>query len=185
MRTRIYFVRHAEAQSNVDPLFKGEDNLTMIGLQQAKAVAFRFKEIPIENIYVSKTLRAQLTAKEIGAVTGSDPIVKDFLYERKGSHSNDTQFIHSEIFDVLKERLRETKNFLEKCEEKHVVVVSHAIFLKSLAAYIMLAEALNEELMLKISNTLTIDNTAVSKFVFNKEKSKWHMEFWNDQVHLS
>lgn len=185
MRITVYLVRHAEAQSNVDPLFKGmEDNLTDIGSIQAKSLADRFKNAAIEGIYTSKTLRAQLTARGIGVVTGVQPTEIEFLKERSGSHSTDKQFNHSEQFDDLKTRLSKAKKFLEELDHGHVVVVSHAIFLKSLAAYILLGDLLTKETLDMIENCLVLENTGVSKFVFNKEKRKWRIMSWNDQKHL-
>ena len=35
MRTNIYLIRHGEATSNIDPLFKGKNNLTALGSEQA------------------------------------------------------------------------------------------------------------------------------------------------------
>lgn len=185
MRIRIYLVRHAEAESNANPLFKGEDILTEKGSQQTKVLAQRFKDIPVGGIYVSKITRAQLTAKEIGRVVGIEPVTKEFLRERTGSFSNDLKFSHSEKFEDLKQRLIETKSFLENVEHKHVVVMSHAIFLKSLAAYLMLEDALTEELLSKIDDVLVVDNSGVSNLVFNKEKSKWRIMGWNDLTHLA
>ncbi len=186
MRIRIYFVRHAEAQTNSNPLFVGgEDNLTEIGSQQASLLGKRFIDIPVEAIYSSKILRAQLTAKEIEKVIGVKSTTLEYLKERKGSYSTDKVFNAHESFEELKSRLEETKKFLENLSQKHVVVVSHAIFIKSMAAYLMLGNQLTEDLLLKMESVLTMNNVAISMFVYNQEKSKWHMESWNDQVHLS
>jgi broad specificity phosphatase PhoE len=154
MRTRIYFVRHAEAQSNANPDFdasKGAlDNLTEKGQSQAVQLARRFQHIPVEAIYSSVILRAELTAKEIGIVTGLESKILPYIKEIKGSFPDKFLFknvpedvmieevrkiVHhpiwllemDETFDSFKSRIVELKNFLESLEYKHVVVVSHAI----------------------------------------------------------
>ncbi len=185
MRTRIYLVRHAEAQSNVNPLFKGEDTLSETGLKQAHLLAQRFKDIPINNIYTSNTLRAELTAQEIGKIKAVHPIGHDFLREQKGTFTPDLTFTSTEVYEDLIKRLTETQSFLETISDKHIVIVSHAIFLKSLLAKIMLGDLLTEDLLLKITNALSIDNTGVTKLMFNKEKSRWHIELLNDLIHLT
>ena len=77
MRTRVYFIRHAEAQSNANPDFDSStgvlDNLTEKGQKQADALAQKFKDIKVEAIYTSNILRAELTAREVGNVTGLTP----------------------------------------------------------------------------------------------------------------
>jgi probable phosphoglycerate mutase len=211
MRTRIYFVRHAEAQSNANPDFdasKGAlDNLTEKGQSQAVQLALRFQHIPVEAIYSSAILRAELTAKEIGIVTGLEPKILPYIKEIKGSFPDKFLFknvpedvmieevrkiVHhpiwlpemDETFNSFKSRIVELKNFLESLEYKHVVVVSHARFIKAFASYIMLGELLTEELSAEISLRLTVGNTAVSKFEYNHDKAKWRIENWNDEVHL-
>ncbi len=181
MRTTFYFVRHAESLSNVDPLFKGSDDvLSEAGLKQAQSLALRFKHIRVEKMYTSNIFRAQQTAAEIEKVIAIKPEVYEFLKERSGSFSAELHFTSNEAFEKLKKRLDETKHFLENLSHKHVVVVTHAIFQKSLAAYLMLGDSLTEELLHKIEDILVVENAGVSKLVFNKEKSKWRIMAWND-----
>ncbi len=209
MRTRVYIVRHAEAQSNANPDFdEGLDNLTDTGLKQAQSLALRFEDIKIEAIYTSNILRAELTAREIGQVTNLIPQVLPHIKEIKGSFPDKflykdlpqeemieavRKIVHhpswepgmDETFESFKARIIELKNFLESLEHKYVVVVSHARFIKAFASYIMLGEALTEELSGEISLKLTVGNTAVSKLEYNHDKAKWRIETWNDEVHLA
>ncbi len=174
MRTTIYLVRHAEAQSNISPAFIGEDNLTDLGLNQSMATADRFKNISIDKIYASDVLRAQLTAQEIAKVTGASVETKEYLKEGKAT----------EDFISLEGRLAQAKELLEHSEDKHIIIVSHAVFLKSLASILLLDNVLTDELLAKMTDVFVVENASVSKFVFNKEKKKWRMMSWNDQVHL-
>lgn len=185
MIIRIYLIRHAEAQTNVDPLFKGEiNNLTKKGVQQAKSTALRFRDTTINCIYTSEIHRAQLTAQEIEKITGNKPVILDFLKERKGSHSATLEYVHTETFEDLKKRLKETKDYLEKLPHKYIIIVSHAEFLKALISYIMHDDLLSETLLSSMSKKIILDNASISKLIFNTEKSKWHIESLNDKNHL-
>ncbi len=186
MRKYIYFIRHAECLSNLDPHFNGsEDVLSDDGLKQAISVAKRFKHITIDAIYHSGILRTQKTAEEIEKVTGVKSESRKFLKERRGSFSLEGVYGYVEDFKQLKIRLDETKNFLEDLTSRHTVIVSHAIFLKALAAYFTHGEVLNEDLIRNFDDVLIMDNTGVSKFMFNEEKKKWRIMSWNDLAHLA
>ena len=181
----IYLVRHAESKTNVDPFFEGEDVLSESGEIQATSIAPRFKHQKIEQIYTSKILRARLTADEISKVTGTSPVIQDFLGERKGAFSDDSKYSYTESFDALKARMESARELLEAENDiRHIVVISHSIFLRSLAAYLMLGDLLTEELLLRIEDSLVMDNTGISKLVFDIESRKWRILSWNDLAHL-
>ncbi len=208
MRKKIYFVRHAEAQSNANPDFDGVlDNLTETGQAQAKALSSRFENVKVDVIYSSNILRAELTAKEISSVTGLEPQILPYIKEIKGSFPEGSLYkklpydemlesirkiVHHQLwepsmdesFDSFKSRIIELKNLFENAEYKHIVVVSHARFIKAFATYIMLGDSLTEDLSAQIALKLTVGNTAISKLEYNDEKKKWRIENWNDEVHL-
>ncbi len=186
MRKYIYFIRHGECLSNVNSQFNGpEDVLSDNGLKQAVLVAERFKHITVDKIYHSGILRAQITAGEIEKVTGIKSESKDFLKERQGTFSHNGVYKYIEDFESLKNRLTEIKSFLENNESRHIVIISHAILLKSLAAYFILNNLIDENLIKSFDDVLVMDNTGVSKFMFNSEKKKWRIMFWNDLNHLA
>lgn len=185
MRTSIYFVRHAEAQSNVDPLFRGDVNtLTDRGQQQAIAVGARLAHLPLERIYTSMTLRAQLTAREIASAAKQEVVELDFLKERKTVYSSPTEYHHVESFEDLRIRLDKARDFFERLPSKKIAIVSHAIFLKSLIAHILLGGAANEEQLLQIADTLVIDHGSISTLEYHHEKRRWHLLCLNDQSHM-
>jgi len=70
MKTRIYLVRHAEAEGNVNRVFHGSTNgqLTEQGHKQAEYVGERFKDIPVDYIYTSNLDRTYSTASYIAEV---------------------------------------------------------------------------------------------------------------------
>ncbi len=186
MRKYVYFIRHGECLSNLDPQFSGaEDALSAEGLKQAVSVARRFEHIAVDAVYHSGILRARMTAEEIGKVSGIRPESKEFLRERRGAFSSHHVYEYVEDFKQLKDRLMETKNFLEHLASKHTIIVSHAIFLKALAAYFIHGDALDENLIKNFDDILVMDNTGVSKLMFNEEMKKWRIMSWNDLVHLA
>lgn len=184
MKTTVYLVRHAEAQVNVDPMSSSLDILTEKGAREAQMLADRFRQIPIDAVYTSKVMRAQLTAREIGDAVNRDPVIVESLKERKVVYSDQHEYAHQESFDDLRLRLIETKSFLEDTTEAKIVVVSHALFLRALVGYITFGDLLTEELLHRITETWIIANAAVSKIEYNREKQQWRVDYWNDRRHL-
>lgn len=185
MRNTIYLVRHAEADSNTNPHHIGEAYLTEQGVVQSKQLANQLRDKGIEYIYVSNILRAQLTADEISNSTERPIVELSFLKERKGSYSSKGTFIPEESFGDMTDRVTEARLFLENHMNGKLVVVSHAIFIKNFLANIMIGGVLDESIIFKIEDTLVIDNAAVSKLVFNKEKKKWRVMYLNSAHHLN
>lgn len=67
----IYFVRHAESNSNINPHFDvPRDGLTAIGKAQAALLGKRFKNVGIDGIYTSETIRARQTGQYIAERIG-------------------------------------------------------------------------------------------------------------------
>lgn len=86
MKTRIIFVRHAEAEGNLNRLFHGwtDSALTEKGHMQAQCVAKRLKQVNIDVIYSSSLKRTMQTAGYI-AEAASLPIIRtDKLKEING-----------------------------------------------------------------------------------------------------
>ena len=83
--TRLILVRHGETEANVAGRMQGRGNdpLTERGQQQVRAVAARLKREghPVDAIYTSSLLRAQLTADVIGQELGLTPRLRDNLQE--------------------------------------------------------------------------------------------------------
>lgn len=183
MKTNIYFVRHAECESNIDPFFNGEINgLTEKGTKQAKTIANYFKNRNITNIFSSDILRAKLTAKEISDSLIKEVIILDFLKERNLIYKGSDDYSYKEEFNVFKQRLVQTKSFLQDLPEGDFVIVSHAIFLKVLISYLLLDDLFNEELSARVSDRIIIENVSISKCMFNKEKNTWQLDYINKKI---
>lgn len=183
MKTNIYFVRHAESESNVNPFFDGPvDGLTEKGIMQGKTVADYFNGKNISDVFCSDILRAKLTAKGISDHFEKEAIVLDCITERSINYKSSDDWSYKEDAETFKKRLTKTKDFLENLPEGNFVVVSHAIFLKGLFSYILLEDLFTEELSEQISKRLIINNVSISKFIFNKEKSKWKLDYINKKL---
>jgi len=65
--TRIYLIRHAEAEGNLYRIAHGHYNSTITprGYRQLSALRRRFADVPIDAVYGSDLLRAQTTAAAI------------------------------------------------------------------------------------------------------------------------
>ena len=65
--TRIYLIRHAEAEGNLYRLAHGQYNSTVTprGYRQLAALRKRFREILVDAVYGSDLLRTHITASAI------------------------------------------------------------------------------------------------------------------------
>ncbi|MCK9479726.1 MAG: histidine phosphatase family protein [Firmicutes bacterium] len=76
--TRVFFIRHGEAEGNIDRIFHGHynSNLTENGKEQVSLVAKRLANEPFDAIYSSDLNRAYETAKAIAKGRNIE-IIKD------------------------------------------------------------------------------------------------------------
>ena len=83
MVTRVYFVRHAEAEGNIKGFLQGrtETDVTERGISQLDKLAERMKDIPLEAVYTSPMRRAYQTAEAVNRHHGLDIIRRDGLIE--------------------------------------------------------------------------------------------------------
>jgi probable phosphoglycerate mutase len=70
--TKLYLIRHAEAEGNLFRRMHGQYNsrLTEIGLRQVKLLAKRLAEIPFDAVYTSDLCRTRQTAEAVTATHG-------------------------------------------------------------------------------------------------------------------
>ncbi|GAB7388922.1 histidine phosphatase family protein [Bacillaceae bacterium] len=83
--TLIYLVRHGETSWNRERRIQGQSDIPLNenGIEQAKRLARRFKDVPLAAIYTSDLLRAKKTAEIVAAFHGIVPVAFSDLRERK------------------------------------------------------------------------------------------------------
>ena len=200
--TRIYLIRHAEAEGNLYRRSQGQyDSLvTDRGLEQIAALRERFRETPVDAVYSSDLYRTMKTASAIyepkGLTLHTDPGLREvdlgawenlpwgeIAYidrEQLGYfNSNDPrwQVSGAETFQELRERLVTT---LTKLARRHdgqtIAVTSHGMALRNLMTALM-GRPVEEG-----NKTPHCDNTGVSLVEY--EDGAFRLVFQNDNSHL-
>ena len=194
---RLLLVRHGRTAHNVDRLldtaYPGAP-LDETGHEQARAVAERLAEHPIDAIYVSDLIRTQQTAAPLAALRGLTPRIRAGLREiQAGDYelSPDWSGYVATIFGWTQDpQLRmpggETlvevlARFDEVVAEAHgeghdtVAMVSHGAMLRSWT--ITRARNLTPEFV----RSAPIDNTVVIDLEGDPRQG-WHVHRWGDRT---
>lgn len=215
---KVYFVRHGQSESNKRKEYQNpEDPLSPMGREQARVVAKRFKTIPIEIIMSSDLPRARVTAEEIAVVTGKKVIHDKLLREKLQpslfwgkqleepevldikklmvEKSSDPNWHHSDeenYYDVEK-RAKALLSLLTKREEKHIAVVSHGAFIKTIITYLFFGDKSSPDYFNRVYNFFWASNVGITVLEYRnpeiapkntEETRRWHLMTWNDHAHL-
>ena len=112
--TRLYLIRHAQAQGNIDRVFQGrlDGELSARGQEQIKFLARRCKEYGIQAIYSSPLIRAYETAKAVNEYYHLPIFLKKEIIEIDGgyyifycSSAFDAELTEAHKMDVLEKRM--------------------------------------------------------------------------------
>lgn len=205
---RIYFVRHGETESNFKGYHQTKDSsLTERGHEQAKFLAKRFLEVPIDRILCSPYIRAVETARYITDGLHKEIEFVDELIEIKrpseteGKNRNDPQIVairalirerfadpnwhysDEENFEDLKLRARKFLGNVELSGLENILVVTHGEFMVFLVLYMKFRESLTPELYLSMQTFLHHNNTGIT-LLDNSWDGNWWLISWNDHGHL-
>lgn len=200
----IFFVRHAESESNVDGIYRHKDSdLTEKGIQQARSLANRIQKIGVDALITTSFPRAKATANAISEQTGLRIEENDLFVERRrpsivlGRHEGDSSMKeimremydghllpnhrHSdeENFEDVRERANAALHFLVQHPKDRICVVTHAFFLRVLFAAALNGEQFTGRDLQNTFKGLTVDNTGI--FYFKHSPNRWHTnesEFW-------
>lgn len=162
--TRIYLIRHAEAEGNLYRRAHGryDANITPLGRRQTAALAERFRDVPIDALWTSDLIRAQSTASALlkyhpGLTMHQDPALREVdlgcwedrtwgeiisrYSEEYWIFARDPAQWHvpgSEDYEALWRRVRGALLGLGSAYAgKTVAVVSHAFVIRAVAAHLM------------------------------------------------
>ena len=201
MGTIIYLTRHGETEWNIEKRLqgRGDSPLTKDGIQRAKELRDRIKNIDIDVIYSSPIKRALNTANILRGNKNIDIVTDDSLMEmcfgdyegkkidivQEENPSWDINLImqgNVEICAPNGENLKEVRERISKLMNKiiaenmgkSILIVTHGITLKALMYYFK-DEDVNSEVMGQATLTkINID-----------EKNNFYIEFKNDDSHFS
>jgi broad specificity phosphatase PhoE len=203
MKTRLIFVRHAEAEGNAKRRFQGwtDGELTEKGHIQAALAAKRLKDTDIDVIYSSSLRRTLQTAGYISKAKNLPIIRTDKLKEINGGawenirfdqlpvlwpHEYDTwenkPHIHKmpegESMEEFQQRLiKEVEYIIKNNTGKNICVVTHGTAIKTLMCYFFGCKL---EKMLDID---WYDNTSIT--IIEYEDEKYTVVTEGDASHLS
>ncbi len=200
--TKIYLIRHAEAEGNLYRIVQGhmDSYVTARGHRQIAVLAERFKDVKLDALYVSDLRRTVATA---GAITKYHelpmqltPRLREInLSVREGLSFGDMRRIDPVQMDYFNNdpdrwRAEGAETFVECTERmfavlteiaeendgKTVAVVSHGMAIRSFLARVLGVKS--EE----IPSLPHGDNTAVCEL--NYENGKFTVLYYNDNSHL-
>lgn len=206
----IYFVRHGETEFNAKNIRQGpQGSLTQIGREQVLATALRFpkKKGRPQAIISSPYQRTKETAEIIAKELKLSVKYSDLLIERrnpseiighwgqekevrkiidridKSYHADDLRISDEENFNDLKARAKKLLKYITKRREKRIIMVTHGIFLKMIASYILYGDSLTASQYNNLSYFNPINNAgmAICKYTTHLfKKNKWELVTWND-----
>lgn len=206
----FYFVRHGESILNTKGIRQGREGaLSEKGIAQADTAGAMLADKKISVMIVSPYERTKQTAEIINAHLHLPIEYSELFIERrnpseiigksidepdvahvinlmdKSYHDDNFRYSDEENFADMKKRAKKCLEFLETRKEKNIVVVTHSIFLKLLASYIMLGEKLtaseyNKLSFYNYSNNAGITIASYTNGLFApKKEERWKLLEWD------
>lgn len=202
VKTRLIFVRHAEAEGNHSRIFHGftDSEITEKGHIQAKRLAERFKDIDVDVLYSSSLKRTLQTAKYISDVKKLAILRTDKLKEINGGDW-EGQYWHElsekwpdeydtwehnpgvhkmpngeSMSEFQKRLVDEVINIINNNKGKNICIVTHGTAIRALMCYFY---GHNIEKMIDIT---WHDNTSIT--IVSYDDDKFIIEVEGDTIHL-
>ena len=201
MNTVIYLTRHGQTLWNIEKRLQGRGNspLTGEGIERAKELRDRIKDIHIDVIYSSPIERALTTANIIKGDKSIEVITDDGLMEMcfgdyegkitdevmKENPNWDISLImkgnteltapNGENLAEVRDRVARSMNkIIEENRGKTILIVAHGITLKAIMYYFKDGEVNSEVIGQATLTKVNVD-----------ENNKFYIEFKNDNSHFT
>ena len=204
----VYFIRHGESEGNKEKRHQGESvPLSETGINQAKIVASRFKNLNISVIYSSPYLRAKQTAEIISNELGIPVKYWDQLRELKRpseleglEYSNpkasrikgiikenqtkpDWKYSDDESFNDLVARAKAVEKHISgHHKDQNILCVSHIQIMVMIVLRTILQDKLTPEVFWQFYYHCRQKNTGITHLEYTE--SDWNLVTWNDTTHL-
>ncbi|MCL2827710.1 MAG: bifunctional histidine phosphatase family protein/GNAT family N-acetyltransferase [Oscillospiraceae bacterium] len=201
--TKLYIIRHAEAEGNLYRRIHGQyDSLvTDMGLKQIDALGVRFADIPVDAVYSSDMARTQSTARAVSIPQNLPIRITPALREVDVGRWEDIPFGQiqreepeqfryfaqdpalwdigsNESFSALTERIT---TVIQDITARHlgqaVAIFTHGNTIRTLLAHIL---DISSD---RLSEVGHCENTGVSLLEFDGDA--FHVRFMNDAAHLT
>lgn len=201
MKTIIYLTRHGQTEWNLERRLQGRGNspLTEAGIERAKELRERIKDIDIDFIYSSPIERALDTANIIKGEKNIEVITDEGLMEMcfgdyEGRKTDEVMaenpswnidlIMHGDVelcapngedLASVRARVAETMDrIIEENRGKAILIVTHGITLKALMYYFKDQEVNNEVMGQATLTKISVD-----------ENNAFDIEFKNDDSHFT
>lgn len=185
----------------------GQVPLSETGIKQARFVAKRFRNLPIDVIVTSTYTRAQQTAEAIAHETQKKIEETPLLQELKRpseienlsyddpkavsirkllkDHDHDPlwHYTDEENFFDLRDRAKQFLAFLENRTEKRIAVVTHEHVIRTITGIMAFGDTFTQDISEHLEKTYKLTHTGITMCERSKE-GKWHILTWNDYAHL-
>ena len=200
--TKIYLVRHCEAEGNLKQLFQGriDTDVTTLGAKQLEFLTERFKDVKLDAIYSSPLKRAFKTAEAVkgerempinihkglteidGGVVDGKPFKETFIelgilddwINRPWTVKFEEGESFAEVYDRASKALFE---IVEKHKGQTIAIASHGGVIRVLSC-----KALYDDLT-KLKDVNWFENTSVTVLEFDDDM-KPSVSLFNDFSHL-
>ena len=209
----IDFVRHGETELNAQNIRQGPGgSLNKKGREQALATARRFpkhkghpqiiisspyertketaeiiaKELHMKKIEYSDLLMERKNPTEIIGHYGQETNVKHIIDQiDKSYHADNLRVSDEENFIDLKKRAKKLLTYIGRRREKRIIMVTHGIFLKMVASYMLYGEKLTASQYNNLSYFNPINNAGIAICSYTThffKKNEWKLIVWNDLI---
>lgn len=207
-----YFVRHAQSEDNVAPVFQSPNSpLNERGKRQAERIAERISKLHFGALIASPFERAKQTAEAITRATNRNAEYSDLFVERikptyingkpytdekaaklwrewqKSLYTSGARAEDGENFDDLLTRSDKALTFLSDRGEQSLVVVTHGYFLRTIVARVLLGSVLSGEAFRRFQKAAAMENTGLTVLRYRggfEEEPSWRLWIYNDHAHL-